>query len=78
MIKLTNIQRSNNKISVDVESHETQPYQKYQLIFDIYTEAYEASIPNPDKFGVLKIIHKLSSYITEGKPLPEIDCIACY
>ncbi len=46
--------------------------------FNIYTEAYEASIPNPDKFDVLKIIHKLSSYITEEKSLPEIDCIACY
>lgn len=78
MIKLTNIKQQNKIISVDVESKETNPHQKYNLMFDLDTESYRATISNPDRFDVLKIIHKLNSYIEEGKKLPTIDCIACY
>ena len=47
-------------------------------MFDVDTESYRATISNPDRFDVSKIIHKLCSYIEEGKELPTIDCIACY
>lgn len=78
MIKLTNIQKNNNIISVNVVSNESYPHQSYKLIFDIVSEKYSASINEPDKFDVFKIIHKLSSYTKDGKKLPEIDCIACF
>lgn len=78
MIKLTNIERTGRNVSMNVESMETIPHQKYRLTFDVETEKYSASIKNPDEFDVAKIIRKISSYLEEGKKLPAIDCIACY
>ena len=78
MIKLTNIEQTVRNVSMDVESMETTPRQKYRLTFDVETEEYSASIKNPDEFDVAKIIRKISFYLEEGKKLPAIDCIACY
>ena len=78
MIKLTNIEQTGRNVSMNVESMETTPRQKYRLTFDVETEKYSASIKNPDEFDVAKIIRKISSYLKEGKKLPAIDCIACY
>ena len=78
MIKLTNIEQTVRNVSMDVESMETTPRQKYRLTFDVETEEYSASIKNPDEFDVAKIIRKINSYLEEGKKLPAIDCIACY
>ena len=78
MIKLTNIEQTGRNVSMDVESMETTPRQKYRLTFDVESEKYSASIKNPDEFDVAKIIRKISSYLEEGKKLPAIDCIACY
>lgn len=78
MIKLTNIERAGRSVSMNVESKETVPHQKYRLVFDTATEKYSASIKNPDSFDVAKIIRKISSYLEEGKKLPAFDCVACY
>ncbi|MCR5045132.1 MAG: hypothetical protein K6A42_00975 [Treponema sp.] len=78
MIKLTNIEQTERNVSMDVESMETLPRQKYRLTFDVETERYSTSIKKPDSFDVAKIIRKISSYLEEGKKLPAIDCITCY
>lgn len=52
MIKLSNISNNQTVISVNVESYETNPIQKYQLVFDVNTQKFKASIPEPDIFDV--------------------------
>jgi hypothetical protein len=78
MIKLTNIKKEQDIISVNVESTECKPSQKYKLSFNAISGNILSDITGLDKFDISKIVYKLSSYVEKGQPLPESDCIVCF
>ena len=78
MIKLTNIKREQDIISVNVESTECSPSQKYKLSFNAASGNILSDTAGLDKFDISKVVYKLRSYVEKGQPLPDSDCIVCF
>ena len=78
MIKLSNIELKDRTISVLVESQEGHPIQKYTLRINTTTGEAESDLADADKHDMAKVVNKLMSYIEQGEPLPQIDCIATH
>ena len=78
MIKLSNIELKDGIISVLVESHEGHPLQKYTLLINASTGEAASDLVDADKYDMAKVVNKLMSYIEQGAPLPQIDCVATH
>lgn len=79
MIRMTNINKQGDIITLDCHSDEAYPNeQSYKLAFNAETKEILSKPENAEMSDIAKIIYKLRKYLSNGISLPAKDCIACF
>ncbi len=74
MIKLTNIKKEDNIISLHYFSNDTNQPVQGNIVFDIKERKIISGEECIDRFDFGKVANIIQSYIDEGKEIPETCC----
>ena len=74
MVKLTNIKKEDNIISLHYFSNDVYPAEEGNICFDIKERKLISGTDVIDRFDFGTVANIIQSYIDEGKEIPETCC----